>query len=96
MMSKAVLVIQDKLRLIRLHTWLVASLALVTHTALIDNNFGKVPVYLMPTMVSVAMQASPHLLSHRSPLNFFSRRTASFTPTRWCAVKVARSAPRRG
>ena len=49
------LVISDKLGLLRLHTWLKASFALVAHTALINDTLGEVSVYLVPAMESVAM-----------------------------------------
>ncbi len=41
--------------LLWLHSWLIASLTLMAHTALIDDNLRKVPVYLVPAMVSVAV-----------------------------------------
>ena len=71
------LVKSNKLRFIRFHTWLIASLTLVAHTALIDDDFREVSVNLVPAMVSVAMQTRPYCLRHRSFLSLFPRRTMS-------------------
>ena len=46
-------------------------------TTLIDDNFREVSVYLVPAMVSIAMQTSPYRLRHRSLLSLFPRRTMS-------------------
>jgi len=94
--SQLISLVPNKLRTSIAHTWLIASLTLVAHTALVDDDFREVPVYLMPAMVSVAMQTRSYRLSHRSPHFTFSPKDNILRDTRRCAVKTERSSPRRG
>ena len=69
----------------------------MAHTALINNDLGKIPVDLMPAMIPAAVDTCTYRLSHVSlPLNFFPFGQRSLSSTRQGGVKVARSAPRSG